>query len=67
MHTVKQKYDYNYWLTQLIDLGQKRAGVTYTDWDKQKLDQNWRRQPLTKLVQQVQYRRNQSHPSPLSL
>lgn len=56
----KPTFGFNYWLGQLVLLGQQRQGLTYTPADVQKLRTHWQNQPLTKLHQQVRYRQCQA-------
>jgi len=55
--TPKPKFDFNYWIQQLIGIGYQLDPAKYTNDYKVLLVQEWAKQPLTKLHQRVLKRR----------
>lgn len=57
---VKQKFDFDYWIEQLVIAGSKVNPEKFTEDYKRKLKNAWRGQPLSNLSLKVVERRNQN-------
>lgn len=51
--TPKLKFDFNYWIGQLIEAGKKLDPAKYTPEYEVMLVREWAKQPITKLHQRV--------------
>lgn len=56
--TPKQKFDFNYWIGQLIEAGKQLDPAKYTPEYEVMLVREWAKQPLTKLHQRVLKRKH---------